>query len=305
MNSYKHFSEILIDIVKPNNILLNEPMKNHISFRVGGPCDILVTPEDYNALINVIHSCNENNVPYYIIGNGSNIIVRDKGIRGVVIKTCKLNKVEVIGNRVIAESGALLSVVSKKSAEQCLTGLEFAIGIPGSIGGAITMNAGAYDGEISKVAEKVTVVDKDGNIKELANSELNFGYRKSCIKSCDYIVLKAVFNLKKGNCEEIYNKIADFNERRRRKQPLEYYSAGSTFKRPKGYYAGKLIEDSNLKGVCVGGAQVSEKHSGFIINKGDATARDIIELIKFVQKTVKEKFGVTLETEVKIIGEED
>ncbi|WP_138203472.1 UDP-N-acetylmuramate dehydrogenase [Haloimpatiens lingqiaonensis] len=304
MNEYKDFSFLIKSILEPEDILLDEPMKNHTSFKVGGPCDILVTPKKCDEIINIIKLCKEHELPYYIIGNGSNLLVKDGGIRGVVIKTSKLNNIEITGERVVAESGAVLCSVSNKAAKAGLTGLEFSSGIPGSIGGAVAMNAGAYDGEISKVIESAVVLNKDGEILEFSKEELELGYRKSGILKYGYIVLKVTFRLHMGDKEKIMNRISELASKRKEKQPLEYPSAGSTFKRPEGYFAGRLIEESNLKGVSVGGAQVSEKHAGFVINKGEATAKDILDLIQVVQKTVKENFGVELQPEVRIIGEE-
>lgn len=303
MKGYKEFSYLVESVLQSNDIFLNEPMKKHTSFKVGGPCDLMATPESYDQMIKLIEICKENNIPYYILGNGTNLIVRDGGIRGFVIKTSKLNNIEINGESVIAESGASLSLVSRKSADSGLTGLEFASGIPGSIGGAIAMNAGAYDGEISKIVESVLLIDDNGNTIELSKDEMDFGYRQSIILKKGYTVLRVKFNLHTGDKEKIFNRINELTKRRKEKQPLEYPSAGSTFKRPEGYYASKLIQDSDLKGTSVGDAEVSIKHSGFIINKGNATATDILELIKLVQKTVDEKFGVELQPEVRIIGE--
>lgn len=304
MNGFKDISKNLSNILEKEDIKIDEPMKNHTSFEVGGPVDVLVTPESFEQVISVVKLCNERNVPYYIIGNGSNLLVKDGGIRGVVIKLCKLNKVSVSGERVIVQSGSTLKDVCKAALENSLTGFEFACGIPGSVGGAVTMNAGAYNGEISQVVESAKVIDKDGNIKLLDKKSLNLGYRMSSIFKYGYTVLQVTFDLKKGDYNKIKSRIDDLNTRRSEKQPLEYPSAGSTFKRPEGYFAAKLIEDTGLKGLSVGGAEVSKKHSGFVINKGNATAKDILDLIKLVQEKVKEKFDVDLYTEVRIIGEE-
>ncbi|MFD3155740.1 UDP-N-acetylmuramate dehydrogenase [Haloimpatiens sp. FM7330] len=305
MNQYKDFRDKIELIIDPEDILIDEPMKKHTSFKVGGPCDILVTPKNCEQIVELIRTCIKQKIPYYIIGNGSNLLVKDGGIRGVIIKTSKLNRMEIEGEELTVESGALLSSVSKKSAKFGLTGLEFASGIPGSIGGAVTMNAGAYNGEISQVVKSAVVIDKKGQILELSKEQLELGYRKSSILEYGYTVLKVVFKLCKGNYDKINKRIQELTKRRIEKQPLEYPSAGSTFKRPDGYYAAKLIEDSNLKGSSVGGAQVSNKHSGFIINKGNAKAKDILELIKIVQNSVSQKYGVQLQPEVRIIGEED
>lgn len=304
MNKYKEFSTKLTKILDSKDIEIDEPMKNHTSFKVGGPVDILVNPENYQQAADIIKLCKEDNVPYYVIGNGTNLLVKDGGIRGVVIKLCKLNEITLEETQIIAKSGALLKDVSDFALENGLTGFEFACGIPGSIGGAVAMNAGAYNGEISNVIESAKVIDNDGNVKILNKEELELGYRMSSILKYGYTVIEVVFKLQKGEPEKIKGRIEDLNKRRNEKQPLEYPSAGSTFKRPEGYFAAKLIEDSGLKGMKVGDAEVSEKHSGFIINKGNATAKDILDLIKLVQTKVKEKFNVDLFTEVRIMGEE-
>lgn len=305
MNKFKDFSKELIKVLDPKDIEIDEPMKNHTSFKVGGPADILVTPESFGQVIDVIKLCKENNVPYYIIGNGSNLLVRDGGIRGVVIKLCKLNKIKVEDNKITAESGVTLKEVSDIALENSLTGFEFACGIPGSIGGAVTMNAGAYNGEIVNVIESAKIIDADGTVRDLDKKALELGYRMSSILKNGYTVLQVTFNLEKGDSHKIKTRIEDLNKRRNEKQPLEYASAGSTFKRPEGYFAAKLIEDSGLKGANVGDAEVSKKHSGFIINKGNANAKDILNLIAIVQRKVKDNFNIELFTEVRIIGEEE
>lgn len=304
MNHYKDFILSLIENLGNENVKINEPMKNHTSFKIGGPVDILVTPETYEQVQYVIKHSKDNKIPYFIMGNGSNLLVRDGGIRGLVIKFCKLNKIRVEENRIIAQSGVLLSKVSNVAARNNLEGFEFASGIPGSIGGALTMNAGAYNGEVSQVVEGALVLGKYGEILNLSKEELELGYRASSILKNGYVVLEAVLKLKVGDSKSIYNRIKELTEKRKTKQPLEYPSAGSTFKRPQGYFAAKLIEESGLKGANVGDAEVSEKHSGFIINKGNASAKDILNLINIVQNTVKDKFDVELYTEVLIIGED-
>ena len=300
----KDMIENLKEILNEDDIKINEPMKNYTSFKVGGVADYMVIPRNYDQVVNVIDICKQYNVTYFIVGNGSNLVVKDGGFRGLIINLSKLSEVRVEEQRITAQSGALLSVVSKMALKESLKGMEFASGIPGSIGGAVAMNAGAYNGEISQVIESALIIDRDGNLKELSREQLNLSYRNSTILENGYIVIEATFNLEKGEYDVIKNRMDDLNFRRRDKQPLEYPSAGSTFKRPEGYFAAKLIEDSGLKGVSVGGAEVSVKHSGFIINKGNATASDILELIKMVQDTVKEKFDVELSTEVRIIGED-
>lgn len=304
MNQYINFSENLKHILNPEDIVVDEPMKKHTSFKVGGTADILVTPIDFEQVVNIIKSCNSENIPFYIIGNGSNVLVRDGGIRGVVIKLTKLNKMEVNEEKITVQSGAELCSVSKKALEMSLTGFEFSCGIPGSVGGAVTMNAGAYNGNISNVIEEALVIDREGNTLILNNEQLKLGYRSSAVMEKGYTVLEATFRLQKGDYNAIKTTIDDLTRRREDKQPLEYPSAGSTFKRPTGYFAGKLIEDCGLKGFSIGDAQVSNKHSGFIINRGHASAKDILDLIKAVQDTVQESFGVELHTEVRIIGED-
>lgn len=291
-------------VVKPEDLVMNEPMKYHTSFKVGGPADIMVTPGTFEEVATVVGLCKKNNVPCYIIGNGSNLLVRDGGIRGVVVKLAKLDGMKLDGEKIIAQSGAELKAVSEFALANSLTGFEFACGIPGSVGGAVTMNAGAYGGEVCCVIESALVLDSDGNLRILNKDELELGYRMSAILKYGYIVLEVTFKLQNGDHSSIKARIDELSEKRKEKQPLEYPSAGSTFKRPEGYFAGKLIQDSGLKGVSVGGAQVSPKHSGFIINKGDANANDILDLIALVQNTVKEKYNVDLHTEVRIIGEE-
>ena len=285
-------------------ILYNEPMKNHTSFKVGGPADIFIEPDDRAELVKAIKDLREQGVSYYIIGNGSNLLVSDKGLRGAVVKIGeKFGSVSINNDIITAESGVLLSTLSKMAAREGLTGMEFASGIPGSLGGAVTMNAGAYGGEMKDIVEWVEVLDQDLNIKRLKNDEMKFMYRKSIIEPGKHIVLRCCIRLKKGNKDEIDNKMAELAEKRKSKQPLHLPSAGSTFKRPEGYFAGKLIEDAGLRGFSIGGAQVSTLHCGFVVNNGDATAKDVYDLIRHVQKTVFKKFNVMLEPEVKILGE--
>ncbi|MBP2033486.1 UDP-N-acetylmuramate dehydrogenase [Clostridium algifaecis] len=304
MNKFKNFIVDLKKVLNEEDIKIDELMKNHTSFKVGGPADILITPENSNQVIDVIKMSKDKNIPYYIMGNGSNLLVKDGGIRGIVIKLTNLNSIKISENKIISGSGASLKDVSEAALNSKLTGFEFACGIPGSVGGAVTMNAGAYNGEISNVIESVKVIDNHTNVRTLNLKELELDYRMSSILKYGYTVLEVTFKLERGDYDKIHNRIEDLNRRRKEKQPLEYPSAGSTFKRPEGHFAAKLIDDSKLKGVSVGGAQVSEKHSGFIINKGNATANDILNLIKVVQKTVKEQFDVDLYTEVRIIGED-
>lgn len=302
MNQYMEFYKLLGEFYNEEDITVDSPMSEHIYFRVGGPADILVTPVNEEQVVNTLKLCREYNVPYFILGNGSNILVKDGGISGVVIKFNKLNKVTSEGNCVTAQSGALLKDVSKAALENNLRGFEFACGIPGSIGGAVFMNAGAYDGEMAHVIKAARVIDENCNIKDLTKEELELGYRSSLVMKKGYVVIEATVELESGEYTSIKDKIEDLTNKRESKQPLEYPSAGSTFKRPEGYFAGKLIQDSGLKGFSIGGAAVSEKHSGFVINKGGATAKDVLDVIAHVQKTVKENFGVDLHTEVRIIG---
>lgn len=304
MVQYNEYLPKLKNATSEENIELNVEMKKHTSFKVGGPVDALVTPVSYDEVVNIIKVCKENKIPFFIIGNGSNLLIKDGGLRGIAIKLCKLNEVNTNGKKIIAQSGASISAVSIAAREHKLTGLEFACGIPGSVGGAIAMNAGAYGGEISFVAESALVVDDNGNLKRLSTEEIEFGYRTTAIIKNNYIVLEVTFALRNCEYDNIKSKMDELMKKRKEKQPLEYPSAGSTFKRPTGYFAGKLIEDSGLKGKNVGGAEVSHKHSGFIINKGNATAKDILDLIKLVQNTVKNKYNVELHPEVKIMGED-
>lgn len=298
------FIRSVIDVAGHENVKIDEPMKNHTSFKVGGPADVLVYPSNYEMVKDLINICKENKVDYFILGNGSNLIIRDGGIRGVVIKLGHINKIVVDENLLSAQCGAKLYSVADKALKNSLSGLEFASGIPGSIGGATAMNAGAYDGEMAKVIESVLVIDNEGNIRELNKEELEFGYRNSAILKYGYIVLETRMRLSNGDKALIKERMDDLAERRKNKQPLEYASAGSTFKRPEGYFAGKLIQDSGLKGTSVGDAEVSEKHSGFIINRGNATAKEVLDLIEVVKAKVYEKFKVELHTEVRIIGED-
>ncbi|CEK36786.1 UDP-N-acetylmuramate dehydrogenase [Paraclostridium sordellii] len=295
----------LLNILDKEGIYLNEAMKNHISFKVGGPADFLLKPKTEDEIKKLIEFLKNKNIPYIVIGNGSNLLVKDGGIRGVVIKIAdNFNKFEIEDTKVIAQSGALLSFMGKAILNKSLTGFEFAAGIPGTLGGAIAMNAGAYGGEMKDIVKSVRLMDSKGNIIELSNKEMEFEYRRSLISKSDYIVLSAIMELKEGNFDEIKGYMKELTKSRVTKQPLNLPSAGSTFKRPEGHFAAKLIEDSGLKGLTLGGARVSEKHSGFVVNIGDAKAKDIIELINVVKSTVYSKFGVMLEEEVKILGDE-
>jgi UDP-N-acetylmuramate dehydrogenase len=280
----------------------NEPMDKHCTFRCGGNAEIYVIPASIEELVQVINLCREEEYPYMVIGNGSNLLVRDEGYKGVIIEVnSRISKIDVIGEEIVVDAGAKLSAVAVTAMESDLAGFEFAHGIPGNIGGAVMMNAGAYGGEMKDVIQTVTVLDKEGNVRTLDVSELEMGYRTSIIAKEGMTVLQAKIKLMMGSMEEIGTNMQMFMQRRRAKQPLEYPSAGSTFKRPEGYFAGKLIEDAGLRGYRVGGAMVSEKHCGFVINYDNATASDVIQLMKEVQAKVKEKFGVELEPEVRII----
>ena len=304
MNKYTNLENLFRELYKKENIKINEPLKSYVNFKVGGPADILLIPESKDQVIESFKICKENNIPVFVIGNGSNLLVKDGGIRGVVILLTSLLGMEVKDERIIANSGVMLKDVSNKALENSLTGFEFACGIPGTVGGAVFMNAGAYDGYMSDVVESVEVLDENGNILVLNNEDLHFGYRTSAVMKEGYIVLSATLKLKRGEVKSIKEMIADLTEKRESKQPLEYPSAGSTFKRPEGYFAGKLIQDAGLKGFELNGAAVSGKHSGFVINKGGATAKDILDLIKHIQDEVKKQFGVELHTEVRIVGED-
>ncbi|MGN0264851.1 MAG: UDP-N-acetylmuramate dehydrogenase [Oliverpabstia sp.] len=291
-------------ILGQDRILMEEPMKKHTTFRLGGPADFFLCPSDVNQIPEIIHICREEGIPWFVLGNGSNLLVSDQGYRGVVIQIYKnMNQITVEGTRIYAQAGALLSAVSKKAMEAGLTGMEFASGIPGTLGGAAVMNAGAYGGEMKDILVSVTVLTDEGEQKVLKAEELNLGYRTSIIKERGYIVLDGVLQLQAGNRDAIKTRMEELKVQRVTKQPLEYPSAGSTFKRPEGYFAGKLIEDAGLRGYRVGGAQVSEKHCGFVINTGDATTSDVVQLIHNVQNIIWNKFKVKLEPEVKFLGD--
>ena len=286
-------------------LLAQEPMAKHTSFRIGGPADVLAQPADEAELAALLKRAAEHAVPVTLIGNGSNLLVRDKGIRGLVIKLSNLfNSITVDGNVLTFGSGISLAMASKKAASLSLSGLEFAVGIPGTIGGAVYMNAGAYDGEMAKVVTSVRVMDREGKISELKASELAFAYRHTALQNSGLIVTSVTCVLQPDEADAIAAKMADFSQRRISKQPLELPSAGSMFKRPPGYFAGTLIDQTGLKGYTVGGAQVSTKHAGFVVNVGGATAQDVLQLISDVQSKVFAAHGVRLEPEVLVLGEE-
>ncbi|MCI7795531.1 MAG: UDP-N-acetylmuramate dehydrogenase [Lachnospiraceae bacterium] len=283
-------------------VRINEPMSRHTSFKAGGTAAWFAQPETAGELSALTVACKKTGASWYVVGNGSNLLVSDSGFDGLIINTCRLNRLEVSEDSLTAGAGVLLSKAAAEALKAGLTGLEFAAGIPGSTGGAVVMNAGAYGSEIKDVLKSVTVLTEDRRVEKIPAEELELGYRTSAIAKCGWIVLEAEFSLKKGDPSEIRARMDDLAARRREKQPLEYPSAGSTFKRPEGYFAGKLIEDAGLKGFSVGGASVSEKHAGFVINRGDATASDIYKLCKEVRRKVFETFGVSLELEVKLLG---
>lgn len=300
----REFYERLVKIIDKESALLDEPMSKHTTFRIGGPSDYFVLPKSIEEVKNVTALCKEMKIPFYVLGNGSNLLVSDAGFRGVIIQIYKnMNRIEAEGDVIRAQAGALLSKIAGEALRNELTGFEFASGIPGTLGGAVVMNAGAYGGEMKDVLLEVTVLTGEGEVKVLKKEELDLGYRTSVVSKKGYIALEAVIGLKKGNVEEIRTVMEDLKERRTTKQPLEYPSAGSTFKRPEGYFAGKLIQDTGLRGFSVGGAQVSEKHCGFVINKDHATAKDVVELMQEVSDRVEAKFGVPLEPEVKKLGD--
>ena len=292
------------EIVGENKVLEQEPMARHTTFRIGGPADYFVELGSIEQIRAAIQVCREENLPWFVLGRGSNLLVSDKGYRGVILSIYKdFQKTEIQGETVTVQAGVLLTTLSGKVLDASLTGLEFAAGIPGTIGGAVVMNAGAYGGEMKDIVRKVTVLDQDGEVRTLTCGEMQFGYRTSLAKKKGYIVLGAELTLKQGEKEKIREEMQALKAKRIEKQPLEFPSAGSTFKRPEGYFAGKLIMDAGLRGAAVGGAQVSEKHCGFVVNTGNATAADVRELMRQVQGKVQEQFGVHLEPEVRFLGE--
>lgn len=285
-----------------SRIFVEEPMWRHTSFKVGGPAKFLVTPKTVEELVSIVELCVESEWPYLILGNGSNLIFDDEGYSGIVIKISTfLSKIQVIGDQIKAQSGALMAAVSSKAMEHSLTGFEFASGIPGTLGGAVFMNAGAYGGEMKDIVDSVTVLCGDGKLKKRKVEDLDFAYRHSIFQSNDEIVVEVTLNLTKGDKTAILEEIKTLAHKRNSKQPVTYPSAGSVFKRPEGHYAGQLIDEAGLRGVSIGGAQVSELHCGFIINTGDATAKDIMKLISKVQNDVYVKSGIMLEPEVRFV----
>ncbi|MBY0596810.1 UDP-N-acetylmuramate dehydrogenase [Bacillus bingmayongensis] len=297
---YKYLRTVLPE----EHVKQDEMLKNHTHIKVGGKADVFVQPTTYTEIQQVVQYANEHNIPITFLGNGSNVIIKDGGIRGITLSLTHITDVTVNEQTIVAQSGAAIIDVSRIALEHSLTGLEFACGIPGSVGGALYMNAGAYGGEVAYVLTKAVVMTKEGELITLSKDDFDFGYRKSTFANNHYIILEGTFELAKGEYAEIKAKMDDLTYKRESKQPLEYPSCGSVFKRPPNHFAGKLIQDSDLQGTRIGGVEVSTKHAGFMVNVDNGTAQDYIDLIHFVQKTVKEKFGVTLEREVRIIGED-
>ncbi|QNU67848.1 UDP-N-acetylmuramate dehydrogenase [Ruminiclostridium herbifermentans] len=294
----------LISTLGEEKVFINEPMKSHTSFKIGGPADLLILPDSSKQIEDVMRCLVSDNVPYMVMGNGTNLLVSDKGIRGVVIKIYdNMDRYSIDGEYMELEAGMLISKASKIALQNSLSGLEFAEGIPGTIGGAVTMNAGAYIGEMSTVVDETEYLDANGRIVTVKGEEHGFSYRTSIIQKTKGIVLKTRLKLNFGDYKKIKDLMDDFNFKRRDKQPLEWPSAGSVFKRPQGYFVGKLIDDCGLRGFSIGGAKISDKHSGFIINTGDATCKDVLDLIRYIQKNVSEKFNVELEPELRIVGD--
>ena len=297
------YTELFSSFLRRNQIKLNEPMSRHTTFGIGGAADCFVMPETIEELQKVIVEVTKANVPFFILGGGANLLVRDKGIRGVVIYTGRLQSIIHEGNRLRVAAGVSTAKVAKTAMEHGLSGMEFAAGIPGTIGGAAYMNAGAYNGEMADIVVSVLSCNRNGQLSVYNKSKLHYDYRHSLFMENGEIIVEIIVELAPGNIHDIEVMMEEFNRRRRMKQPLEKKSAGSTFKRPEGYFAGKLIMDAGLRGYAVGDAQVSEKHCGFVINRGNATAAEILQLMKDVQERVKKQSGVTLEPEVKMIGE--
>lgn len=298
------FYDSLINLVGKNNVFREEMLKAYTTFRIGGPADYLVRPATYTQIADVIKLAEECSVPYFILGNGSNILVSDKGYRGLIIHIQQnISHINIVGNKIKAGAGALLIKTAYEAKTHSLTGMEFASGIPGTVGGAVFMNAGAYGSEMRNIISSVKVLDKAFNIKDIPVHDMDFSYRHSIIEEQGMVVLEAEFMLEQGDMQQIEKEMKRLAESRQSKQPLSYPSAGSTFKRPEGNFAGKLIMDAGLRGAAVGDAMVSPKHCGFVVNNGKATAEDVRRLIKHIQDTVFEKFGVLLETEVKMLGD--
>lgn len=300
MNKYDKLEEI----VGKDKVKYNEKMSKYITMRVGGPCDCIVFPDEISKIKEVIDFCKNENITFFVIGNGSNLLVKDEGIHGVVIKLGhRFSKIELDGEYILAYAGATMPTLSQLAKKNSLKGLEFACGIPGTIGGGVKMNAGAYGSQISDILYEVTYMDEKEEIKTIKNKDCSFGYRKSIFTiNPNYVILSAKFKLERGNIDEIENKMKENSLARKAKQPLEYPNFGSVFKRPEGYFVGKLVDDAGLRGYKIGGAQVSTKHTGFIVNVDNATCKDVLDLIGYVQTTVYNKFNVKLTPEVIIIG---
>lgn len=300
MNKYDKLEEI----VGKDKVKYNEKMSKYTTMRVGGPCDCIVFPDEISKIKEVIDFCKNENITFFVIGNGSNLLVKDEGIHGVVIKLGhRFGKIELDGEYILAYAGATMPILSQLAKKNSLKGLEFACGIPGTIGGGVKMNAGAYGSQISDILYEVTYMDEKEEIKTIKNKDCSFGYRKSIFTiNPNYVILSAKFKLERGNIDEIENKMKENSLARKAKQPLEYPNFGSVFKRPEGYFVGKLVDDAGLRGYKIGGAQVSTKHTGFIVNVDNATCKDVLDLIGYVQTTVYNKFNVKLTPEVIIIG---
>lgn len=295
----------LSQLLPEQKIKINESMKNHTTFKIGGPADIMVFPANISDICTTIAYCHQEKITYVILGLGSNILVRDKGIRGVVIKLGNnLKSFSIAGQEIYAEAGIRLSELSRQASYANLSGLEFAEGIPGSLGGAIFMNAGAYNGEIKDVLYEVNAIDPTGHLRVFTRDNMDFSYRSSIFQTNEHMIVSARLILQYGNREQITNTMKNFASSRREKQPLDLPSAGSAFRRPNGFYVGPMLQEMGLKGYRVGGAQVSEKHAGFIVNVGEATADDVLTLIAFIQDKARERYGVDLRPEIRVIGEE-
>lgn len=296
--------ERFCEIVAEDRVLEQEPMARHTTFRIGGPADYFIELGNVDEIKAAVGICQEENLPWFVLGRGSNLLVSDQGYRGVILSIYKnFQNIDIQGEILTVQAGTLLTTLSGKALDASLSGIEFASGIPGTVGGAVVMNAGAYGGEMQDIVRQVTVLDQEGVVRTLTGEEMQFGYRTSLAKKKGYIVLEAILELKPGEKEQIREKMQTLKAKRIEKQPLEYPSAGSTFKRPEGYFAGKLIMDAGLRGARVGDAQVSEKHCGFVVNTGHATAADVRELMRQIQEKVQEQFGVRLEPEVRFLGE--
>lgn len=293
----------ICNITGEKQVLMEEPMKYHTTFRTGGAAQYFIKPKNAEEVRQLIAICKEFDVPYYVVGNGSNLLVSDEGFRGVVIRIGNdMSNIVFQGNQVKAQAGVSLALLANEVCKRGLAGFEFATGIPGALGGAVAMNAGAYGGEMAQIIQSALVLDNAGEIRNLSLLELELGYRTSIIQKENYIVLEVLMEFKSGDQAEINSRCAEYKKAREEKQPLEYASAGSTFKRPEGHFAGKLIMDAGLRGTSVGDAQISEKHCGFLINRGEASAKDIVELMKQVRKKVYSQYGVMLEPEVRLLG---